>query len=293
LKYQVIRELHQSKHYSIQAMCRYLHVARSAYYRWLKQPISPKEVQDREIGEKIREIHENHGEKGYRGIRDCLYRDYGIKLNDKKVLRLCRQLQIQSTIKHRGNSITRHAQKPYHTAKNYLNREFHADKPNEKWCTDVTELKYYKGSEKKKLYLSAILDLYDRRIVSFEISDRNDNPLVMNTLDKALKRNPNAHPLFHSDRGFQYTSKQFCIKLREAGMKQSMSRVARCIDNGPMEGFWGILKRENYYGKRFTSRESLVCMIEEYIYYYNNRRYQRKLHILSPMQFHQHYLEAA
>ena len=102
-----------------------------------------------------------------------------------------------------------------------------------------------------KLYLSAILDLCDRRIVSYVLSERNDNPLVYKTFDKAVKANPDAHPLFHSDRGFQYTSRAFHHKLQQAGMAQSMSRVAHCIDNGPMEGFWGILKRERYYGRGF------------------------------------------
>ena len=85
-------------------------------------------------------------------------------------------------------------------------------------------------------------------IVSYVIRDRNDNKLVFDTLDKAVLENPNAHPLFHSDRGFQYTSRTFHKKLLDAGMTQSMSRVGRCIDNCPMEGFWGMLKRECYYG---------------------------------------------
>ena len=100
---------------------------------------------------------------------------------------------------------------------------------------------------------------------------------MFDTFDKALEANPDAHPLFHSDRGFQYTNRAFHAKLKAAGMTQSMSRVAKCIDNGPMEGFWDIIKRERYYGKRFTSRESVVEMIEDYMEYYNNRRLQRKL----------------
>ena len=103
----------------------------------------------------------------------------------------------------------------------------------------------------------------DRRIVSYVIRDRNDNKLVFDTLDKAVLENPNAHPLFHSDRGFQYTSRTFHKKLLDAGMTQSMSRVGRCIDNGPMEGFWGILKRECYYGhKGETTMEFFNSAIE-------------------------------
>ena len=134
--------------------------------------------------------------------------------------------------------------------------------------------------------MSAILDLYDRRIVSFVIGDHNNNPLVFETFDKALEHNPGAHPIFHSDRGFQYTSKVFHQKLVDAGMIQSMSRVAKCIDNGPMEGFWGIIKREKYYGTRFQSKESLIKMIETYIDYYNTKRLQRNLGVLTPMEKH-------
>lgn len=156
----------------------------------------------------------------------------------------------------------------------------------------MTEFKYYVGSEARKVYLSAILDLYDRRIVSFIIRDSNDLPLVFDTLDAAIKAHPNAHPLFHSDRGFQYTHRGFHQKLGKAGMKQSMSRVGKCIDNGPMEGFWGILKRERYYGRRFTSREELVGMIGDYISYYNSRRLQRNLGVLTPMEKYTQFLAA-
>ena len=169
-------------------------------------------------------------------------------------------------------------------AENVLNREFHADAPNEKWLTDVTEFKWYEDKEVHKIYLSAILDLYDKRIVSYVIGDRNNNPLVLETFDKAVELYPDAHPLFHSDRGFQYTSKVFHQKLIDAGMTQSMSRVAKCIDNGPMEGFWGILKREKYYGHRFEDKESLIEMIEKYIDYYNTKRLQRNLGVSTPME---------
>ena len=211
-------------------------------------------------------------------------RYHGIDVNDKRVLRICRKLNIKSTIKYSNNGCTRQAASPQYIAENILNREFTAKAPNEKWLTDVTEFHYYIGMEKHKVYLSAILDLYDRRIVSYVIRDKNNNALVFDTVDNALLRNPGAQPLFHSDRGFQYTNRTFHTKLVTAGIIQSMSRVAKCIDNGPMEGFWGILKRERYYGKRFTDRGTLVKMIEDYIDYYNNKRLQRNLGILTPME---------
>ena len=196
-------------------------------------------------------------------------------------------------MKYSNHGCTVNAANPQHLAENILRRLFTAEAPNQKWLTDVTEFKYYEGITVHKVYLSAILDLYDRRIVSYVVRDSNNNELVFSTFDKAVKANPEAHPIFHSDRGFQYTNREFYEKLCNAGMIQSMSRIGKCIDNGPMEGFWGIIKRERYYGKRFTARESLVAMIDEYIRYYNTKRYQRKLGVLTPFEKHEEYLKAA
>ena len=228
-----------------------------------------------------------------RRICDELNARHGEHVNDKRILRICRRKGIQSTIKWKPKSCTRGSRNPDHIAKNYLQRNFKADYPNEKWLTDVTEFKYYIGIEVHKVYLSAILDIYDRRIVAFKISDHNDNPLVMETFDEAVRLEPDVHPLFHSDRGFQYTSHQFHARIKKHHMKQSMSRVAHCIDNGPIEGFWGILKREMYYKHRFESKDKLVKAITDYIDYYNNRRLQRKLNVMTPMEYHQKYLLAA
>ena len=136
------------------------------------------------------------------------------------------------------------------------------------------------------IYLSAILDLYDRRIGAYKIGESNNNLLVFETFDEAVQANPNAHPLFRSDRGFQYTSKLFHAKLVVANMRQSMSRVGRCIDNGPMEGFWGILKSEMYYLRKFTSRDDMISAIDHYLDFYNNKRYQQRLKCMTPMEFH-------
>lgn len=268
-------------------------MSRAAYYRWLSGKKCDRELENEKIAEIVEKIHTESPDKGYRRIKDDLAHDHKMNVNEKRVLRICRSLDIKSTIKYRNNGCTRQAANPQHIADNILNRQFHAPSPNMKWLTDVTEFKYYIGPEVRKIYLSAILDLYDHRIVSYIIRDRNDNSLVFDTLDTAIAANPDAHPLFHSDRGFQYTNRVFYNKLQSAGMEQSMSRVGKCIDNGPMEGFWGILKRERYYGRRFTCREELVQMIENYITYYNNRRVQRNLGVLTPMEKHNSYLLAA
>lgn len=277
----------------MESCCDILHISRNAYCRWLSGKKSRRQQENNRIGEIAEKIHTESSDKGYRRIRDELERYHDIRISDKRMLRICRVKDIKSTIKYANKGCTRNAANPQYVAENILNRSFHADKPNEKWLTDVTEFKWYEGTEVHKVYLSVILDLYDRRVVSYAIRNCNDNPLVYDTFDAAVAANPDAHPLFHSDRGFQYTNRTFHAKLEKAGMTQSMSRVAHCIDNGPMEGFWGILKRERYYGKRFTDCESLVKMIEEYITYYNTERLQRGLGVLTPMEKHEQFYLAA
>ena len=291
--YLAIKTEHDEHCYPISALCKIGNVSRAAYYKWLHRELPNYEAENKRIADEIEKIHTESPDKGYRRIRGELERYHDIKVNDKRVLRICRKKGIKSTIKYANNGCTRQAANPQFIAENILNREFSADAPNQKWLTDVTEFKYYVAQEVHKVYLSAILDLYDRRIVSYVIGDSNNNPLVFDTFDAAIAANPGATPLCHSDRGFQYTNRLFHAKLEAAGMTQSMSRVAKCIDNGPMEGFWGILKRERYYGKRFKDKDSLVSMIEEYIEYYNNRRLQRNLGVLTPIEKHNNYLMVA
>ncbi|WP_265416126.1 IS3 family transposase, partial [Enterococcus florum] len=255
--------------------------------------MSVREQTNRHIAEVIRTIHDQHPDMGYRRIKDELKRTCQLNVNDKRVLRICRHEQIQSTIKHPATCITRRAATPYHKAKNVLHGQFDAEAPNQKWVTDVSEFKYFIGQNMHKLYLSAILDLYDRRIVTYALNDTNDLNLVFDTFDQAVALEPEAHPIFHSDQGFQYTHVNFFHRIVKAEMIQSMSRAGKCIDNGPMEGFWGMLKREKYYGRKFTSREELVTMIRDYMTYYNTGRYQRKLQVMTPMEFHNHYYKAA
>ena len=170
------------------------------------------------LAEKIERIHTESPDKGYRRLNDDLRHDYGIHVNDKRVLRICRDRDIRSTVKYNNNGCTRHAKNFQYLAENLLNRQFHLEKTNEKWLTDVTEFKWYEGMKVHKLYLSAILDLCDRRIVAYAVSECNNNSLVFKTFDRAVKLNPDARPLFHSDRGYQYTSRAFHQKLVQAGM---------------------------------------------------------------------------
>ena len=204
--------------------------------------------------------------------------------SQKYIHRLMKALRIKARIRQKHSNYVR--SKPEQVGENILNRNFKADWKNQKWCTDVTEFKII--GQKQKLYLSAIIDLYDRSIVSYVLSNHNNNKLVNDTFNLARKEYPNAKPIFHSDRGFQYTSKQFKLKLDEAGMIQSMSRVGRCIDNGPMEGFWGTLKSEMFYGIKWNDEAMLREAITKYINFYNNERFQANLKGMTPNQFGNH-----
>ena len=221
---------------------------------------------------------------GYRRMTMYINHFNQTNYSEKYIHRLMKELHIKARIKRKKSNYIK--VKPEQVGENILKRNFKADYPNQKWCTDVTEFKI--TGQKQKLYLSAILDLYDKSIVAYILSNRNDSKLVFDTFDLALKRNPYAKPIFHSDRGFQYRSKQFKFKLDQAGMIQSMSRVGRCIDNGPMEGFWGTLKSEAFYGLHFSDETELRKKIEDYIFFYNNNRLQSNLKGMTPnfMRYH-------
>ena len=259
--YIAIEFLNTHMGYPIKEICLALKLNRSSYYKWKKRVQSKSELLNIQITEYIKELYEeSNGVLGYRQMCITVNREkideLPHRVNVKRVRRLMRILGLKSVIrKKRPNYIK---STPEITAENVLKRDFKATIPFEKWLTDVTEFKYYIGSEVRKLYLSAILDLYDRRIIAYKIGDSNNNELVFTTFDEATSLYPDAKPIFHSDRGFQYTNKVFHQKLVDAGMTQSMSRVGKCLDNAPMEGWWGILKSEMYYLKTFTSRDSLV-----------------------------------
>jgi len=262
-------------------LCKIAGIARSSYYKWLHHTPSCNEKWNEEILKEIKFLHEKvNGIYGYRRMTMNLKRALSQTINHKRVYRLMKFAGIQSVIRRKRKKYKPNT--PQHVAKNILSREFSADKPNEKWLTDVTEMKY---GTSQKAYLSAILDLHDGSIVSYVLGTSNNNPLVFKTLDLALEANPGATPLLHSDRGFQYTSPTFKRKIEKAGMGQSMSRVGRCIDNGPMEGFWGTLKCEKYYLNKYRTFEELKNDIEEYIQFYNHERLQKRLNSLSPLEY--------
>ena len=286
--YLCVQEMHKEGH-AIAEICNILDLNRSSYYKWMNRTKSRREAENEALLHDIGMIYAEHnGTFGYRRIADEYNATHERQYNVKRFYRLVHIVGLLAVIRRKRPAYQRSS--PEVTAENILNREFTAKTVNEKWCTDVTEMKY--GSEGEKAYLSAILDLKGKDIVSFAIGKHNNNQLVFDTFDLAVQKYPDAHPLLHSDRGYQYTSKQFKAKLEKQNIQQSMSRVGRCIDNGPMEGFWSILKCEMYYLNRFESYGELVEAVARFIYYYNHQRRQHKLNCLPPATYRS-LLEAA
>ena len=167
-------------------------------------------------------------------------------------------------------------------APDILQRNFKAEKPNQKWATDITEFSLF-GT---KLYLSPVLDMYNGEIVSYSVSTSPVLNQVMDMLDKAFAKIPdNTHLIFHSDQGWQYQHRAYQKRLKDKGVQQSMSRKGNCLDNAVMENFFGLLKSELLYLREFSSLEEFQIELEKYIDYYNNKRIKSKLKGLSPVQY--------
>ena len=208
----------------------------------------------------------------------------GYEINHKTVLKLMKSLHLRGKQSKNGK---------YHSYKgevgkvadNLLKRDFYADKPFEKLTTDVTEFKI--GDE--KIYLSPVLDMFNREIISYSISTSPNLQQVRDMLNGLFKKLPtDARPLFHSDQGWQYQHTEYQRLLAEHNITQSMSRKGNCMDNGIMENFFGRLKVEMYYGEKFESPRGFIEKLEEYIHYYNNERISLKLKGMSPVQYRAH-----
>lgn len=276
-----IKFFSEENNWNISWMCKQLEISRAAYYKWLHREVPASELENHNLAELIKEYDERFNHiLGYRRMTSWINHFNHTNYKRKRVHRIMKKLGIRAVIRKKKKKYT--ASKPETIAENKLNRDFNATTPNEKWVTDVTEFKV--PGEKKKLYLSAILDLYDRYPVAYVIGTRNDNQLVFKTFDKAIAANPDAKPLFHSDRGFQYTSRVFQRKLEEHGIDQSMSRVGHCIDNGPTEGFWGIIKSEMYQMYDITDEITLKSAIHKYISFYSEERPQDRYHCKTPLE---------
>jgi len=276
-----VLELRQQ--YPLTILLRVAGLARSTFYYQQKV----LDVGDRyaEIKAKIQAVYAHHkGRYGYRRITDTIQQS-GIAINHKTVQRLMGQLQLKSLVRPKKHRAYRG--EVGQTAPDLLKRQFEAQRPNQKWVTDVTEFNV--GGE--KLYLSPVMDLYNGEIVAYQTARRPTFDLVWKMLKKALPKCQNRdNTLLHSDQGWPYRMSAYRRLLAKHAVTQSMSRKGNCLDNAAMESFFGTLKAEFFHLNQFASVAQLQAGLARYIHYYNHERIKMKLNGLSPVQYRtQHY----
>lgn len=253
-------------------------MARSTFYYTLKSLEKPDKYES--MKKEIREIFDrNKARYGYRRITIQMKKD-GYTINHKTVMKLMNEMGLYCKV--RRKKYNSYRGETGETAPNIIQRNFHAEAPNRKWTTDVTEFALLG----RKVYLSPILDMYNSEIVSYTISMSPNYAMVKSMVAKAVVTVPDTKGIiFHSDQGWQYRMKDYQTMLKNHGFRQSMSRKGNCLDNSIMENFFGVLKTEMFYGETFDSILEFIAKLEEYIYYYNNDRIKEKLKGLSPIQY--------
>ena len=283
-KTQVVQKLRQR--HSLDILLLIAQLPRATFYYHLKRINSADKY--KAVKAEITAIyHENKGRYGYRRITAELHKR-NFLLNHKTVQRLMKELGLVCRV--RMKKYRSYKGEVGKIAPNLLNRDFHAEKPNQKWVTDVTEFSLFG----EKLYLSPILDLHSSDLVSYTISEHPVLSMVTTMLDKAFAKIPaGTNLILHSDQGWQYQHKQYQQMLREKGVRQSMSRKGNCLDNAVIENFFGLLKSELLYLQEFRSMEHFKQELVAYLDYYNNRRIKAKLKGLPPAMHRQQALSAA
>lgn len=279
VKYTVIYR-HKDK-YSISEMCRFFEVSRSGYYDYVKRMNIP--AKDLPLAEKIKECQDKCGKTyGYRRVHIWLERQ-GIHHNPKTILRVMQKYNLLSVVRRKKY---RNYSNVLYKYPNLLNRDFKADRPNQKWVTDISYIKTAQGF----LYLSIIRDLFDNSIVAYKTGTEQNINLVLSTIRAAKKKEKvTAELQLHSDQGFQYTSYQYFKLTQSYGITPSMSRRGNPYDNALAENFFSILKTECIYRTKLQTYEEARLLIGEYIHFYNHERLQLKTK-LTPLELRNQFL---
>ena len=271
-------------------MCSFFKVNRSSYYYWQQAKVIrlEREKPDKELIEQIFNKHKKLA--GYRTIRMDLENKYGVIMNPKKIRRIMKKYDMQTQVRKKNpyKEIMKKT-KEHVTCENILNREFNQTIPFKTLCTDITYLYYGKC---EKAYLSAVKDIASGEMLAHNVSHNLTMPIVLNTIEKLSQNISLDDVLIHSDQGFHYTNPEYQKLLKDNNVIQSMSRKGNCIDNAPMESFFGHFKDEVDYKNCKTFAE-LVAKIDEYMYYYNNERYQWSKLKMAPVQYRNHLLKVS
>ena len=266
VKYMVIYR--HREQYTISEMCKFFEVSRSGYYGYVARMELP--AKDLPLAEKIQECQEKCGKTyGYRRVHIWLERQ-GIHHNPKTILRVMQKYNLLSVVRKKKY---RSYGEWLHRYPNLLNRDFKAERPNQKWVTDISYIKTKQGT----LYLSVIRDLFDNSIVAYKTGTEQNVNLVLSTIREAKKREKvTAELQLHSDQGFQYTSHAYFKLTKEYHITPSMSRRGNPYDNAMAENFFSILKTECIHRIKLQTYEEARVLIDEYIHFYNHERIQLK-----------------
>lgn len=250
-------------------MCAVLEISKRTYYKY--RNADDPDYLDYTMIKKV--FNDSKGTYGYRRITEGLKIEYGVIFNHKKVARIMRKYNIKPEYIRRSNPNFKNKRLEQNVKPNLLNRNFKTDSLNKVWDTDITYLIF----KSKRLYLSTIIDLYDRHVVSYKISKFNNNQLVIDTLNDAIKKEKDVKGLIiHSDQGFQYTSNEYKAICESNGITISMSRKGTPIDDAPIESWHAILKKETLYNNNITSLEEYKKLVEDWILFYNTKRIKLK-----------------
>ncbi len=267
----------------IAIQCRVLAVSRSGYYEWRRRPVSERAKRRESLTAQIREFHVGHHASygSPRVFRELRAR--GDRVNEKTVAKVMRDAGIQAKSQRKFRVTTTDSNHAQPVAENVLNREFTAEKRNQKWVADITYIATLEGW----LYLAAVIDLFTRKVVGWSMSERIDSRLVVDALEMAVSRElPDAGLVAHSDRGVQYASEHYQVMLTQHDIKCSMSRKANCWDNAPAESFFATLKKELVHHETYATREAArVSLFDDIEVFYNRERRHSALGYVSPVAF--------
>ena len=279
MSYPLVRDL-AAEGFSVRLACAVLGFSFQAYYAWLRQPVSDRELDEAYVVNSLIDAHKDDPAFGYRFLTDELERA-GIEVGERRVWRLCSQQRLWSTTVRKG----RRGKSPGPAVHDdHIRRDFTSGEPNRKWVTDITE---HPTATQGKIYCCAVKDLFSNRIVGYAISDRMTADLAVAALRTAIaRRNPAGVVIVHADRGSQFRARSFQAVLKNAGLQGSMGRVASAGDNAAMESFWALLQRNVLNTQTWRTREDLHYAIVHWIEHtYNRRRRQRRLGKLTPVEY--------
>jgi len=271
-------------------MCRICNVSKSGYYQWFRNSEEPEKDYDDYL--LIKKVFEDGKKKlGFRSVQMNLKTEKQVIMNHKKIIRIMNKYHLFCKIRRRNpyKNIMKKSQE-HRTFENALSRNFNQAIPFKVFCTDITYIPF----NYRFAYLSVVKDIASGEIVSWKLSRHLEMDIVLGTL-KNLKDNvlvPLKDSLIHSDQGFHYTNPQYIAEVAKLGMVQSMSRKGNCIDNAPIESFFGHFKDDVDY-KSCKTFDQLELLIEEYVRYYNYDRYQWDLKKMTPVEYRNHLLEFA